>query len=359
MIEAALVLAEYDLIVLEPSWVLRGLPGARQTVSDDFFAHLHGALLRRRNELPEFFDAGGIMVVSLEDPCTVSSDYNLEFDSYQWWVPTVGINNLPPDAVPVVVGSGEISLVTEPGHPFGLYLEVNRTYHVRLRPELYADEHVIVLAENRLGQPVALEVPVDQGLLVLVTPPADSYKRDHLMSAARNVHEQRAGRTDSWRLAAEHRLEEERDRILAEMRVRREAAELKLQRTRELRQQILQQPHVARAIRYFERATEGTPTPKKSLPHLYNLVEVIEQRLGGKQAAAKSLGISSKSLERIKRLANEGPRDIRHAPTDSVAETTWSEFSEALSDAKASLKALIEYEANSLAPDHVSGPSGP
>lgn len=61
---------------------------------------------------------------------------------------------------------------------------------------------------------------------------------------------------------------------------------------------------------YMQNAREDTP---KCLRELYKLIETIESDLGGEAAAIQSLNAKAE-IKYVKRLANEGSKDQRHAP---------------------------------------------
>jgi hypothetical protein len=339
------------MIVLEPSAVL-GIPAgvAGAATGWNQYTPIASELPQRSSELPAFFNNRGILVVALEQPAqlTMPGFQVADISSYDWWMTCLGLSwKLTADAgLFLASGSGQVALVTDPAHPFGLYIELNSGFVVRLSDAVAADEHVTILAENRVQKAVAIEVTVSQGRAILVPAPQSQQWRDILYSTSELVWSQRGADDARWRLRTETALEEDLNRALEEVKVIR-------RRVREVKHQVLQLPHVARAVRYFETAIQGTPTPAKSLPHLYKAIETIEYRFGSEKQAAEALGVSVNTFKRIKRLANDPEFAIRHAPEDSVSEVKAAEFDAAIKDVASIVLLLIEMEVRATV-----GPNG-
>ncbi len=128
------------------------------------------------------------------------------------------------------------------------------------------------------------------------------------------------------------------------MKVVRSQADDRLSHVRNVKHKVLQLPYVARAVRFYETATQGTATPAKSLPNLYKVVETVEYRFGGEKQAAEKLGVSATSLKKIKRLANDPEFAIRHAPEETISEVQAKEFQAAIDDTAKIVLLLIEAE---------------
>lgn len=341
-------LPEYDAIVLNPASVLHLGPG-EVIDAPGLFAHLHSPLARRSEELPDFFAAGGVLVASLEPVSQLTyNDFGGVLDSYEWWGIRAELGLIAAvGAMMVSPGHGPIDLITEPGHPFRDYLESTVAYQVRMTCEVSSQAHVTVLAENRIGEAVAIEIGVRAGLIIAVPPPTNAASSALLMSALDRLLAIRRIHTARWKLAAETAVEAKRNAVLSELRAQRDAADSELAGLSALRDDVLRLPAVARAIRYYEQATDGTPTPRSSLPIIYKCIEVIEDAFGGESPAVVALGISNRKLKRIKALANRTSLDIRHAPsaTDEPLPISDQDFLQALADTGELLRAFIENRA--------------
>ena len=342
-------LTEYDAIVLEPSWVIGLLPGSvGEAMNWDHYEYVSSELPHRSSQLSDFFNNTGLLVVALEQPARLTMhEFNAsDISSYDWWMTSLGLPWQVTADVGLFLspGSGQVGLVTDPAHPFGAYVELNSGFAVRLSDGVVAADHVAILAENRVQKAVAVEVTVSQGRAILVPAPQSQHCRDLLYSTTELVLSQRGASDAHWKLAIETGLEEELDVALEQVKVIRSRADERLRHVREVKHLVLQLPHVARAVRYYELATQGMPTPAKSLPHLYKAVETIEYRFGGEKQAADMLGVSGNTLKRIKRLANDPEFAIRHAPENTVSEMEAREFDSAVKDTARIVLLLIEKE---------------
>lgn len=342
-------LTEYDAIVLEPSWIVGQLPGGMaDAMSIDHYEYVAGDLRQRSSQLSDFFNNRGLLVVALEEPAhlTLQEFQAPAISSYDWWMTSLGLSwQVSADTgLFLMPGSGQVGLVTDPNHSFGPYLELNRGFSVRLNDRVADDENVSILAESRVKNAVAVEVTVLSGAAVLVPPPQSPQYRDLLYSATEEVLHARGAGDSRWKLGIEATLEGELAQALAQMRVIRSNADDRLRRVREVKRRVLQLPHVARAVRFYETAIQGAPTPAKSLPNLYKLVETVEYRFGGEKQTAEKLGISVSAFKRIKRLANDPEFAIRHAPEIAISEVKSKELHQAVEDAAGILLLLIEME---------------
>jgi hypothetical protein len=232
--------------------------------------------------------------------------------------------------------------VLEPGHPFESFLREIRFYRFRLSRNW---RNLVVLAENRAGDPVAVEVPCRRGALILLPPPTTEGQEHLLDLAVYKALQSRLGVAHEWVVSDEKRLIADRDAVLRQMREKREGIDQQLARVREIKEVLLQTLHVSRAIGYYKKATGGTPTPKTSIPVLWNLVEMLREHFNrGTSTLATLLSLPKEDLEFLDALANNRDLDLRHTTSGQPKPVEPAELQRALAIGKAVVEATIEYE---------------
>lgn len=350
-LESADFLAEYDAICLDPSWPLFRIEPGREITWPQVDAQIHNyrvmeaLLARRSSEIWPFFVHGGVLVARVVEPAKVRIGGLTDFiDSYTWWYSTAvraADGAIPPDwSTYVRSGSGEVH-VLEPGHPFETYLRATRSYEARLTHR----DRVITLAENRTGEPVAAEVACLSGALIFIPPPLDEGGEYLLRAAIDDALQSRIGIAQNWIVAEERTLTKERDAVLGEMREKRREIDRRLTRTRELKDGVLRTLHVERAIGYYRAATRAVPTPKKAIPPLWNLIEMLREHYNkGTSGLATILGLPKEDLEFLDTLANKRELDLRHTTSGELQPVLESELRRALDIGKRLVEGAIQYE---------------
>ncbi len=88
-------------------------------------------------------------------------------------------------------------------------------------------------------------------------------------------------------------------------------------RLRDARRSIVKRAHarLSQCYDYFQLARDE---PKHALFNIYKLIETIEGEYGGEKEAARALDDGG-LIKRLKRHANQGDHDQRHAPLDPGA----------------------------------------
>ena len=355
-------LSEYDAIVLEPTW--RGMFGLHELDRHGQTVDLErGALIdelapevaKRRAELPSFFALGGLLVIRVNLPTQLRAwrygGQSVELESDAWFAAFLyepdpvqtSFRVAFPDRVPplTLAGSGMIE-TSEPGHPFEGYLRARRRYECRLHGYVRSLPGAVVLAENRAGEPVAVEFPVDAGSIVVVPPPEDSDDEERLDDAVMRTLAQRVGARREWVPPQERALLAERDEVLARMRSERDAAQLTLQKLRTLKARILDEDVVGRAAAYWRQATAPGVTHENAMMRLYKITDLLREYLGGGEAdLADGLGMPLSRIKAIKRVANMPEKNLRHAGVGPTEAVTDKEFADAVAAGHEMVENLI------------------
>lgn len=361
-LEQADFLAEYDAIALDPSWVLFGIePGRHVTwpqVDNNLYNfHAMEVLLNKRStELWPFFAHGGLLVVRLIEPARLQiGGFKQILDSFGWWYDTAArasAGGMSPMSGYIQAGTGQVR-VLEPGHPFESYLRATTTYRARITG---GHSRLVALAENRTGEPVAAEIPCQQGALFLVPPPTDDGGEYLLQGAIYEALKSRLGVAHEWTVAEEGVLADQRDAALREMREKRREIEQRLATTRERKEAVLAKLHVDRVIGKYRIATNGTPVAKVSVPALWSMTELLREHYNkGTATLAAMLNLPREDLEFIDALANNRDLDLRHTTGGQPKPVEPGELQRALAIGRAVVGAVIEYEYRASVATPVAG----
>ena len=350
-LDQAEFLGEYDAISLDPSHVLGIAPGKEETwpqqgTGQQKFTQIRRLLARRSAELPAFFGQGGILVVRLVQPARLRVAGSMDtIDSYSWWLDVAAAASEGRiTASWPTEGSGPMQ-VLEPGHPFEGYLRAAMTYSARLTSLTPDNSRVVVLAENRTGDAVAVEVPCKRGALILVPPPTSDGGEYMLDAAIDQALQTWLGIAHEWTVADEATLSAQRDAILRDMRVKREETYQLLTSARTTKGVVLQMLHVDRAIGYYRKATQAIPIPKVCIPALWNMMEMLREHYNkGTATLASMLHLPKDDLEFLNTLANNRDLDLRHTTTGLPKPVEPAELQRALAIGKTVVQATIEYE---------------
>lgn len=352
-LEKAEYLPEYDAIVLDPPFTLLGVePGRNQSL--DYrqrpnFAVLENIHARRNKELATFFHRGGVLLVRLVEPSWLyveDQPTTQIMESFSWWLAPVllSIGRTPPKEF-ARPGSGTALTIVEPGHPFEMYLRSVNSYTAWLDNDIRESDGVVVLAENRAHQPVAVEIACYPGAAVLVPPPTSEGSGYMLSAALRDLLNRRVALSEEWPTAEEQKLLREREEILGEMRARRDDVDRRLVSVRDVKAGVITILHVSRAIGYYRQATATTPTPKRSIPLIWNMLELLRDHYTrGNSQLAELLGLPKADLEFVQRIANKKDLDVRHTEPGQPRAVTQSELDRAVAIGGAMVQATIDYE---------------
>ena len=195
------------------------------------------------------------------------------------WPPRVA---LFPGSVPELTQAGSGALeVREPGHPFEEYLRGCGRFRCRLSAYLRNIPGAVVLAENRAGDVVAVEIPIGEGSAVFVPAPDSPEDEERLETAVRRSLAQRVGARKDWIPPQERDLITARDDLLSRMRVERAATDARLAEVRAAKAKILREEVVSRAVSYYRQATAPGSTPDRTLGFLYKITDLLRDHFGG------------------------------------------------------------------------------
>lgn len=295
----------------------------------------------------------GLVIPRVHEVNTETYDGYLErhrVDPHSWFLSTIADQLHREDAADgfVLVGRGTPIRVVEPGHPFGEYLELRNGYEARITDVIRAYSNAVVLAENRGGDPIAAEFRIGSGSLILLPPP-QTPEEEQALSAAVEDSLALSVRPRAWTVREEREIAEALDQRLAAMRTARDAAGKSLREIRSLKDQVLQESIVRRALGYWERAIRPGTRLDTAFHELYRLIEMLEDHYrGGERELADALGIPLTRIKSVKRLANQKEHDFRHATVGDPAQPQTQDVQEAFVTAGEIVQAFVEARYASL-----------
>lgn len=248
-----------------------------------------------------------------------------------------------PGSVPEMTqaGSGNLEL-REPGHPFEEYLKGVGRYRCRLGAYLRDIPGAVVLAESRMGEVVAIEVPLGNGSAVIVPPPRSEEDEKRIDAAVRRAVAQRVGARGDWVPEQERALIEARDSVLTRMRQERSVIDAQLEEVRVIKARVLDEEIVSRAASYYRQATAPGVTADRVMFFLYKITDLLRDHFGaGESGLAEALGMTVAQIKKIKKVANLPEKDLRHAGVGPTEQVTDTELSEAVSTGREMVNQLV------------------
>jgi hypothetical protein len=350
-------LGDYEAILVDLDWAsLLGLrdapdPGEVSEVTVGFVRDIKEKLEERSAQLDQFLKAGGVLVAKVK-PISVM------------WAPHQYVPNQPESVsttrwieaqVPHLLyaalagpsfetGSGHEIVVRETGHPFENVLSDAAGYDARISAKLFQVEGTVLLATTRIGDPVAAEMPVDRGVVFLLPSGVDD---DQLLQALDDILATRQRHRQNWLLPEEAALIEAEKVLLEATRERRVQLVDRGKSLNELRESVMKDVDVRRAISYYENGVSATRAIKQAMYDLYKLVELLEDNLGGSEdVLASTLGVQKTDFKRIKKLANQRKLDFRHAKSGETEGADVAEIDQAREDARVLVQKFIEHRCN-------------
>jgi hypothetical protein len=335
-------LGEYDAIQMQTSWEGLGIELNQSTFDP-------AAVLRQRNhELNTFFSNGGICLVELQaTPDARNRLSGAPMDIYQWWAQHIPVpypkdsHSEQPFINITAPGSSVLALV--PGHPLEAYLEAHTRYEVRFGTYVAALEPLVVLAENRVGEPVAIEVPVARGAIVAVPVPIDAGHRDQLKAGLIDLLRAQLGYSREWPMQDEEALRHERQRVLGDLADQRRQLDIRSSEIQAAKAKALEEPHVRRTLRYWDRATRPGAPPKTTVDDLYAMIEMLKDYYNSDwDSLGEKIGVSNKSVGRIKTFANRRELHLRHTTADDPQAIDQDELDRVLEDGRKVVATFLE-----------------
>jgi hypothetical protein len=369
-------LSDYHAVVVDSRFgaLLSGAvdvePGKVFSPETKWIMRYSAELKERSAQLASFFRARGTLVVRLVEPSfqvaelvggMYTSRRTLTVSSHEWfedWI-TDGYTRLRDLNVGdlVLSGRGERIDLREPGHAFADYLLHRDGYSARLNPYLDRLPTATILATNRGGEPVAAEIAVVNGSIVLVPPPSDARGEELLKEATLRLVHSRVGVGGDWVLEEEEALRREREELDARQSRERSDANARLEVVLNAKQKVLDEPEVRRAIGYYERASRAG-SPQNGLPHLYNLVDMLKDYFRcGDDDLARVIRVKPSAIEAIKRPQNQKRYDIRHATAGSPERLPATEAEQGMRAGAEIVRSFIQIRFEALANETGDNPA--
>jgi hypothetical protein len=244
----------------------------------------------------------------------------------------------------VTEGSGTSVEPTGSGGEFDEYLDFNQGYQARLGSWFEDRGGVQILARNRAGGAVAAQIAVGPGTVVCVPPPIHGGEQP-LLQAVEGFLGHRFGPGLNWPLPDEDELARTRQRLVAEFNSALADVTAKQRVVQDRKRAVFAKTQVGRGVRYFEQATRPGSTPKQTMDALYTLIEMLKYYYDTDwDGMADSLGVSHKSVDRIKVLANKKELHLRHTTAADPEGVDQADLDKAVADAKAILSAFLSHE---------------
>jgi hypothetical protein len=309
------------------------------------------ALLERRTgELAAFLKAGGVMVVKVQPTSRIwAKNPNVRHrtdgvDTTEWMTSVVAQLEFAALASghdsPFIAGSGREIALCEFDHPLATVILEASGYSARIAHELFQVADSILLATGRIGDPIAAEVSVGNGLVLLVPSGVDDKKLDVALDGILSARERYR---QMWLLPEEAALIDDEKVVRADARLKLEALDRRAHELADVRAFVMKSVDVARAISYYENGTSATRPIKQAMVDLYKLVELLEGNYGGsEEELAAGLAVPKSLFKNIKKLANQKELDFRHATSGETEGADVKEVEQARADARALVQRFIE-----------------
>ncbi len=305
-------LASYDGIVFEPLWFsfhgqmtdYQAAPGGvayASTVGD--VPHRRRLMSQRSRELTAFLNRGGILLVLVREPVWLVNRPDEAVSTYEWILTALGLH-IGSVALPA---KGSDVRIVDQHHPLAARIAAS-TYDARIVEEFLEIDGAHVLATNRAGDLIGVEVPVGRGFVWLV--PFTS-EIDLVVDDLREVLAERPP-SEGPIVTEEAELNARAARIRAQMEaqlieVRRELADVDARK-----RVVLERDHVKRAEAHLRAALSAT-NDRTSFEELYSLVEIVDARVGGsRKDVARALGVQFNVIDDIARDSNQPGHGLRH-----------------------------------------------
>jgi len=354
-LKSANYLGDYEAIVTRLDWEsligYRGPePGKTQEVTEQIAVEAIEQLEQRSNELESFLEAGRLLVAEIQPASTIWGkgpryDSVLREVETTYWLATKVRALLYPitlgSGLPFIPGSGTGIEIREVGHPLEDVIRAANRYTGRIAKEVFDRSEAVVLATTLIGDPVAAEITVGLGLVLLVPTGVD---RKSLLAAVTEIVETRARHRQQWLLPEEAQLFELENTLRRDTRDRLKALAARQESLAALRTSVMKgNINIQRAIVYYENGTSATRPPQRAMQDLYKLVELLEGYFGGSEAKlATALSVEKARFMHIKKLANQPVLDLRHATSGETVGADAAEVQQARDDAKALVQRFIE-----------------
>lgn len=351
-LHAAPHLGEYDAVVYDEMSTsvasdLKVDPGFEVGSERNVVTNVQALLGRRREEATSLLRGGGLLVVRVrafsglvEQNQFFGTSHPARVNLADWWFRILDyLPALADRGVAVIeLAMGDTVMIEEPGHAFEACLLSTTSYAATIAQHVAHEKGATVLATNRAGIPIAAEINVGAGSLLLVP---SGTTRDGLERAIVETLTIRRAHRAAWPVPEEVIALANYRAVTEELREKHAASVTELGDIFAMKERIFSEPDVAKVLRYHRKATAGTTSIRDSLRHLALMVEVLEGLYGGERQLPGALGVSLATVKSIKKIANHAPSAVRHATVGPEAEIDRTEYSEAIDNAEVLVQAFI------------------
>jgi hypothetical protein len=336
-------LAEYEAIVIKPEWARLVMMSAPDM---DSIVRSEADFGRKSGELGDFLRSGGLLVVLVvpTENQLLQSAYSNPHNNLVWWgdhltVPYTGQTDL------IERGSGTSVEPTGSGSEFDEYLEAVQRYGARLGSWFEDEPNVQILARNRAGGPVAAEITVGNGTVVCLPPPSNEVEQTLLFKGVDAFLGHRFGPGLKWPVKDEEGLGRAREKLITDFHTGMAAVSNQQEAVQQRKRAVFAKSQVSRAVGYFDQATRPGSSPRQIMTALYSLIEMLKDYYDAEwKGLADLLGVSYKSVERIKTLANKPEKHMRHVNASDPEGVDQAELDRVIDDAKAIMSSFITRE---------------
>jgi len=344
-------LAEYEAIVIKPEWARLArlsAPDMKSIVSSE------ADFGRKAHELGDFLTGGLVGCPSCPtENQLLQSSYSNPHNNLAWWgdhltVPNTGQTDL------VERGSGTSVEPTGSGGEFDEYVAVVHHYEARVGPWFEDEPNVRILARNRAGGAVAAEITVGNGTVVCLPPPSNEVEQALLFRGVNAFLGHRFGPGLQWPVKDEEELRGPREKLIGDFH--RDMATISAQQeaVQQRKRVVFAKSQVGRGVGYFGQATRPGSTPRQTMTALYSLIEMLKYYYDTDwDGLADLLGVSHKSVDRIKILADMPEKHMRHVNASDPEGVDQAELDRVVDDARAIMSSFIarEYAAEAATPE--------
>lgn len=345
-------LAEYEAIVIKPEWtrlVMLSAPDIETVVRSEV------DFGRKSDELGDFLRAGGLLVVLVvpTELQFLQSSYSNPHTNLVWWAdhltfPYSGQMDL------IAPGSGTSVEPTGSGSEFDQYLEGVQRFEARLGRWFEDEPNVQILARNRAGGAVAAEITVGNGTVVCLPPPSDHDEEESLFKGVNAFLGHRFGPGLKWPVKDEEELRVAREKLIGDFHSGMAAVSKQQETVQQRKRAVFAKSQIKRGVGYIDQATRPGSTPRQTMIALYSLIEMLKDYYDTDWSGlADALGVSRKSVERIKILANKPEKHMRHVNASDPEGVDQAELDRVIDDARAIMSSFItrEYAVEAAKPE--------
>jgi hypothetical protein len=351
-------LAEFDAVIVDQLMELlasdhglRVAPATQKTDDAGVLPSIRAAMHRRTQEAAQLMIRGGVLVVRLRplgvlvEPVSLYMPSTRMLDFYtsgDWWIDLEPrLKSLRHDHEQTLVhpATGPAGRVLEPSHTLEPYLREAR-YTAVLDALVTTTAGCSVLAINGGAEPLAAQIPMGEGLLLIVPSEGDETLLEHCVLELLDL---RSAYRDDWRLPAEQEALSDLTAADLEFRARRDAPLARLREIRSRKRRVLEQRSVQRVLDYYRSATATGNSRQRSVEHLHKIVEVIADEIGSVTKLRSTLAVTKRTVDAITHLANRPEVDARHANVDEPRNIADDEMTAALAAAAQIVQRYVEY----------------